>query len=128
MTKPGKQNKDIKEMTNKEIKAMIANAKEINPLCDTLPWTVQHKSDHSDIEAYIAESDEWETIATITSSTNFTHIELSDFLIRAVNQYQPMRDVLREARTAFEIAFEEGWHFTAEQSAEKAVERIKEVL
>ena len=95
---------------------------------DTLPWTVRHKADHSDIEAYITETDKWEVIATITSSAKFTHTELSDFLVRVVNQYEPMRGMLREAHAAFTIAIDEGWHSTAELAADKFIGKVQNMI
>ena len=48
------------------------------------PWEVQHHPDHSEIEAYIEITGEWEIIAKIKS---INHVAIAEFLVALANEH-----------------------------------------
>ncbi|MDE1901262.1 MAG: hypothetical protein KGI37_06445 [Alphaproteobacteria bacterium] len=52
------------------------------------PWEVQHHPDHSEIEAYIEITGEWEIIAVIKS---INHVAIADFLVALANEHNQKR-------------------------------------
>lgn len=48
------------------------------------PWEVQHHPDHSEIEAYIEITGEWEIIAVIKS---INHVAIAEFLVALTNEH-----------------------------------------
>jgi len=48
------------------------------------PWEVQHHPEHSEIEAYIEITGEWEIIAEIKS---INHVAIADFIVALVNEH-----------------------------------------
>jgi hypothetical protein len=48
------------------------------------PWEVQHHPEHSEIEAYIEITGEWEIIAEIRS---INHVAIADFIVALANQH-----------------------------------------
>ena len=48
------------------------------------PWEVQHHPEHSEIEAYIEITGEWEIIAKIRS---INHVAIADFIVALANEH-----------------------------------------
>ena len=48
------------------------------------PWEVQHHPDHSEIEAYIEITGEWEIIAEIKS---INHVAIAEFIVALGNEH-----------------------------------------
>jgi len=48
------------------------------------PWEVQHHPEHSEIEAYIEITGEWEIIAEIRS---INHVAIADFIVALANEH-----------------------------------------
>ena len=58
------------------------------------PWEVQHHPEHSEIEAYIEITGEWEIIAEIKS---INHVAIADFIVALANQHnqKPLSELIK---------------------------------
>ena len=63
------------------------------------PWEVQHHPEHSEIEAYIEITGEWEIIAEIKS---INHVAIAEHIVALVNEHnqKPMPETANDAKAS----------------------------
>jgi hypothetical protein len=53
-------------------------------VCSIYPWEVQHQPNHSEIEAYVEITGEWEIIAEIKG---INHVAIAEFIVALANEH-----------------------------------------
>lgn len=63
------------------------------------PWEVQHHPEHSEIEAYIEITGDWEIIAEIKG---INHVAIADFIVALANEHnqKPMPETANDAKAS----------------------------
>ncbi len=75
-------------------------------LLSTLPWNHTSFGDGSEIEACVAGTDKWETIANVHSFASFDGEEIASYIICAVNGHEGLLAQLQKARIALELCLQ----------------------
>jgi len=60
-----------------------SNAHEILS-CATLQWSCTHFGCQSEIEVYVAATDQWETIAVVSAAAGLDAEDIAEFIVKAV--------------------------------------------
>jgi hypothetical protein len=89
------------------------------------PWRCTHRGAHSEIQAYVEASGQWETIAVVQPASAATAERLATYIVNVINEGWEDRDVLQEAFDALTALLREGFNFTTEQEAEHAIDRLR---
>jgi len=92
------------------------------------PWAVQHQPKHSEIEAYVEASGEWEIVLNVRSTSGATHETMAEYILSIIHEHQKKQSALQDAMHALELVLNEGITFSSEQAIGQAVTRIKKVL
>lgn len=115
-------------------KKAAAPAKDQAPSVVPAPWVVRCDARQAMIDAYVAATDEWETIATVPvqAGVDADRAEaVADFIVRLANDSENTDLALRSALTAIEELLAcagKPLSYDAEQEAEIAEEKIRKLL
>lgn len=91
---------------------MTKSAKKTQPdalrtaLLSTLPWNCTSFGESSEIEAYVAGREVWETIAEVRPCFGFDGEEIAGYIVGAVNSHEKTQEKLRTARMVIELCLQ----------------------
>jgi len=92
------------------------------------PWGIQHQPNHSEIDAYVEASGEWEIVLNVRSTSGASHETMAQYILSIIHEHQKKQSALQDAMHALELVLNEGITFSSEQAIGQAVTRIKKVL
>lgn len=98
----------------------------IKPIYALQPWVCQHYPDHSEIEAYVEATGDWEAVAEVHQTAGHSAEALADYIVRVINDNQKNKNLLLDAMEALQLCLEEdGLTFSSEQAVDRVFTRIK---
>lgn len=71
-------------------------------LLATLPWTSTNFGQQAEIDAFMAASRTWETLATVHAVGGVDAEDVASFLVNAVNSWDELRCLLKKTSIALE--------------------------
>ncbi len=93
------------------------------------PWSCNHGQDKSEIEAYCLASGKRQVIAEVPYSNGIDHQRIAEFIGRAVNDYEPARELICSMAQVLEKFLElPTITWEAEHDADILVRRAREWL